>query len=563
MVVTKSREGVALLYCISFILLFPISTFSQDHTDWSYNLGLYEVNVRQYTEDGTFAAFETHLDRLKEMGVGILWFMPINPIGVKNRLGSLGSYYSVKDYMDVNPEFGNLDDFKSLVELAHSMGFSVIIDWVANHTAWDNDLTISHPEWYTKDGNGDFTPPAGTDWSDVIDLDYSNQGLREYMTDAMKFWITETDIDGFRCDAATMVPLDFWETAITELKGVKPEILMLAEADGIEYQEAGFDMTFAWELYGFGDGVLPKIVDGSFNANFLASFLRGEFTDYDSNHYRLYFTSNHDENSWNGTVFERFGDAAENFAALTLTMNSMPLIYGGQEAGLNKRLQFFDKDQIIWNAHPFANVYSTLLHLKRENKALWNGNLGGDAVRVLTNNNPNVFSFIREKENNKIFAVFNLTDTIQNVVPTGTLFLGEYVNVFTSDAITFTENSQIELQPWGYKIFKDTLSTTMIFENDEFSTEYILEQNYPNPFNPSTKINFTIPSVGRSGTSPYNTKLIVCDILGCEVKTLINKSMRPGNYEIEFDGTDLPSGIYFYRLSSGGFAQTKKMLLLK
>ncbi|MDX1701400.1 MAG: alpha-amylase family glycosyl hydrolase, partial [Melioribacteraceae bacterium] len=208
----------------------------------------------------------------------------------------------------------------------------VIMDWVANHTAWDNPLTVTNPDWYTKDGNGNFISPVGTNWTDVIDLDYSKQGLRDYMIDAMSFWITEVNVDGFRCDAASWVPLDFWQAAIAELKNLKPEILMLAEADGKEYHTAGFDMTFTWGLYGFGHGVLAKIVDGSYNANYLASYIRGELKNFSDQDYRLYFTSNHDENSWHGTVFERFGDAAEVFAAITLTINSMPLIYGGQEA---------------------------------------------------------------------------------------------------------------------------------------------------------------------------------------------------------------------------------------
>ena len=369
----SNKSFTHLLIIISLFVLLNITSYSQNHTSWSYNLGLYEVNVRQYTEEGTFAAFETHLPRLKEMGAGILWFMPIHPIGEKNRLGTLGSYYSVQDYMDVNPEFGTLSDFKNLVSKAHDMGFYVLIDWVANHTAWDNPLTISNPEWYTKDAQGNFMPPEGTDWSDVIDLDYSKQGLRDYMIDAMKFWITETDIDGFRCDAASMVPLVFWETAIKELKDIKPDILMLAEADGTEYEDVGFDMTFAWGLYGFGGGVFSNIINGSYNgynANFLNTYLTKELNYFSDEHYRLYFTSNHDENSWYGTVFERFDDAAEIFAVITLTMNDMPLIYSGQEAGLNKRLQFFEKDLINWKEHPFYDIYKTLLDIKKENSAL-------------------------------------------------------------------------------------------------------------------------------------------------------------------------------------------------
>lgn len=351
---------------VLLLALLPAISKAQSHQDWSYNLSVYEVNVRQYTAAGTFAAFETHLDRLQEMGAGILWFMPIHPIGQRNRLGSLGSYYSVRDYLGVNPEFGTLDDFKMLVQKIHDRGMYVIMDWVANHTSWDNPLTIEHPEWYVKDANGNFIPPPGTNWSDVIELNFAQQGLRNYMINAMKFWVEEVGVDGFRCDAVSFVPQDFWREAITQLKAVKPDIFMLAEGDGRAWHDAGFDMTFAWGLYGFGNGVLKRIVDRVDNAVSLNGYATAERTNYPASAYRLYFTSNHDENSWHGTTAELFGDAAEMFAVLTATFNGLPLIYSGQEAGLDKRLRFFDKDQILWRDHPNADLYKTLLHLKRQ-----------------------------------------------------------------------------------------------------------------------------------------------------------------------------------------------------
>lgn len=340
-----------------FILTIALS---QDHEIWSYNQNIYEVNTRQFTHSGTFAEFEAHLDRLQDLGAGILYFMPIHPIGIQNRLGSLGSPYSVRDYLDVNPEFGTLEEFVALVDSIHARGMYVIMDWVANHTAWDNPLTVSHPEWYVTDGQGNFIPPPGTGWSDVIQLDYGEQGLRDYMIQTMAYWITEADIDGFRIDAVSFVPDNFWPGAIAQLKAIKPEILMLAEDDGTQYQSLGFDMTYAWGLYGFGNGVLQRMADGVDDAIDLANYLNNELNYYSDQHYRMYFTSNHDENSWYGTVFERFGAAAEAFAALTATMNSLPLIYGGQEAGLDQSLAFFDKDEIDWQAHPFENMYSTL-----------------------------------------------------------------------------------------------------------------------------------------------------------------------------------------------------------
>ena len=220
---------------------------SVTHPEWSRNSVIYEVNLRQYTPEGTFKAFEQHLPRLKELGVDILWLMPINPIGITNRKGILGSCYSIKDYLAVNPDFGTMDDFKNLVNRAHSLGMKVIIDWVANHSSWDNNLITEHPEWYTHDSTGKIISP-NADWTDVADLDYSQPGIREYMKDAMIFWIKETDIDGFRCDMAGMVPVDFWNNAVPVIKKVKP-VFMIAEWDTPEMHDTAFDMTYGWELF--------------------------------------------------------------------------------------------------------------------------------------------------------------------------------------------------------------------------------------------------------------------------------------------------------------------------
>jgi glycosidase len=534
---------------------------------------MYEVNVRQYTASGTFSEFENHLDRLNDLGVGILWFMPIHPIGLENRLGSLGSYYSVKDYYGINPEFGTLDDFKILVDSIHAKGMYVIIDWVGNHTSWDNSLTITNPEWYIKDSQGNFIPPPGTNWTDVIQLDYSKQELRDYMIDAMKFWITEAGIDGFRCDAVSFMPLDFWEEAIAELKNAKPGIFMLAEDDGTQYQAAGFDMTYAWGLYGFGNGILNDIIEGVYNANVLNTYSTQENNNYPPPHYRMYFTSNHDENSWEGTVFERFGDAAEVFAVLTSTFRSMPLIYGGQEAGLNHRLLFFDKDEITWQAHPFAEMYRSLLHLKKENKALWNGDDGGQLQRVLTSDNPAIFSFVREKEDDKVFALFNITDSEKTFTLQGNLYTGNYRNIITGDSVLFDENAEVTLPAWGYKVYETGSGITGV-ENDQSSLpeEFILYQNYPNPFNPTTKIKYTIPQVNSplpGGARGGFVSLKIYDLLGSEVATLVNEEKQPGVYEIEFDASQafpkesLPSGIYFYTITADNYKATRKMLLLK
>jgi len=541
---------------ILILIVIQLNLIGQDHHDWSNNRVIYEVNVRQYTNSGTFSEFETHLDRLKDLGVGILWFMPVHPIGFVNRLGTLGSYYSVKDYYDINPEFGNLDDFKALVDSVHAEGMYVLMDWVGNHTSWDNSLTITHPEWYITDDDGNFVPPPGTNWTDVIQLDYSEPGLRAYMIDAMKFWINEADVDGFRCDAISFMPLDFWITAIAELKSLKPEILMLAEDDGTEYQSAGFDMTFAWGYHGFGQGILNNIIAGTSTANALNSYVIQESNNYLSSHYRMYFTSNHDENSWFGTVFEQFGDAAEIFAVLTSTFRSMPLIYSGEEAGLDHRLLFFDKDEIVWQQHPFADIYKSLFNLKKVNKALWNGDDGAEPQRINTNNQPAIYAFVREKDNSKVLGIFNLTGSEQTFTLFGSLYSGNYKNVFASDSIYFSENTVVTLPGWGYEVYEYGSGINSVSNENELPMEFFLSQNYPNPFNPSTKFEFRIADFGF-------VTLKIYDVLGNEVSTLINEEKPAGEYEVEFDAKDLSAGIYFYQMKAGNFMQTKKMILMK
>lgn len=538
------------------LILLPFVLWGQSHKDWSYNLSVYEVNVRQYTNSGTFAEFETHLNRLQDLGVGILWFMPIHPIGIVNRLGTLGSYYSVKDYYGVNPEFGTFEEFKALVDSIHSKGMYVLMDWVGNHTSWDNNLTVTNPEWYVTDSSGNFIPPPGTNWSDVIQLDYSQQGLREYMIDAMKFWINEAGIDGFRCDAVSFMPIDFWMEAIAELKSLKPDLFMLAEDDNTQYQNIGFDMSYGWGYHGFGSGILNNIVGGTNNANNLSGYVNNENLYFDPSHYRMYFTSNHDENSWHGTVFEQFGEAAEPFLVLTSTFRSMPLIYSGEEAGLNHRLFFFEKDEIDWQPHPFADLYSALFNLKKVNQALWNGEEGGQLQRISTTDNPSIFAFIREKQNFRVFEIFNLTSQEKTFTLLGNAYIGNYRNAFTNDSVSFSENTEITLLPWDYKVY-EVGSGIILGQNDQIlSNGFKLSQNYPNPFNPITKIKYSIPYSG-------DVNIKVFDNLGNEIITLVNEFKSAGDYELTFNAKRLPSGVYFYRIVSGNFSATNKMILLK
>ena len=414
------------------------------HPAWSYNQTIYEVNLRQYTQGGTFNEFAERLPELKKLGVGIIWLMPINPIGVKNRKGTLGSPYSVKDYTAVNPRLGTLKDFKTLVQKIHSLGMHVIIDWVADHTSWDNKLTVEHPDWYKKDSSGNFVPPV-KDWSDVIALDYNNKDLRRYMIDAMKFWVKECGIDGFRCDVADMVPLSFWKEARPALDSLKP-VFMLAEAEK-PYMHQAFDMTYSWGLY----KLMNKVATGEKNSSDIVKYLKKDIEEYPPDAFRMLFTTNHDENSWNGTVFERLGDAAPAFGALTVALPGMPLLYGGQEAGLNKRLKFFEKDPIDWKKSKFRGLYTKLFNLKLNSKALLSGEEGGKMIYLSKPGDKNLLAFVRQKDDDKIIFVFNLSNKTLKAEVKSKLLQGNYSDLFGGREVSLGDSHVFDLKPWTFK----------------------------------------------------------------------------------------------------------------
>jgi len=416
------------------------------HVDWSKNANIYEVNLRQFTDEGTIKAFEKHLPRLKKMGVDILWIMPVFPVGELNRKGSLGSYYAVKDYKDINPEFGDIKDFKRLVKKAHKLGMYVILDWVANHSAWDNPWATTNPEWYQHAENGDFVSPF--DWTDVIAFDYTNPILRDSMVDALKFWITEADIDGYRCDVAGMVPTDFWERARVEMDEIKPVFMLAEDEDNPDLLKTAFDMNYGWTLH----KLLNSIAKGENNANDIWDNLMWNDSIFPVDAYRMYFTSNHDENSWNGTVKERMGNAGEPMAILTYTIPGMGLIYSGQEAGLDKRLRFFEKDTISWDENDYTDIYTKLNNLKKENKALWNGEAGGSMTRLGDGSNFNVFSFYREKDGDKIITIINMSDKPQSFNIESKVVSGKFKDVFTGVDVDIAEDFEVELKPWGYLV---------------------------------------------------------------------------------------------------------------
>lgn len=417
------------------------------HPEWSKNATLYEVNVRQFTPEGTFKAFESHLPRLKKMGIDIIWLMPINPIGVEKRKGTLGSEYSVKDYYGINSEYGNKEDFKHLVDKIHSMGMYVIVDWVANHSAWDNQLAKDHPDWYTKTPEGNFQPTPWYDWDDVIDFDYDKPELRKYMTNAMKYWVKDFNIDGYRCDVAGFIPVDFWNNVRTELDEIKP-VFMLAEWDSRDLYKNAFDMTYSWTLW---DKMRDVTKDKKSIAG-LVEYMAHDVSTVPRDAYRMTFTENHDKNSWEGNQYSNFGDGLEASMVLCGTVNGMPLVYSGQEAGLNKSLKFFDKDNIEWKEHPFTGIYSKLFKLKHENHALWNGKYGGEMIRIVNDKPEQVISFSRAKDKDKVIDVINYSDKPTTVKLNSNYQKGEYTELFSGEKITLKGDDVFVIKPWGYLV---------------------------------------------------------------------------------------------------------------
>ncbi len=411
--------------------------------DWAKGSNIYEVNIRQYTAEGSFAAFSKHLPRLKEMGVHILWFMPITPISKKIRQGTLGSYYACSSYTTINPEFGTLDDFKQLVDEAHASGFKIIIDWVANHTGWDHPWTTQHPEWYLQDATGNFTEKNG--WHDVIDLNFEITEMRTALIDAMKYWVYECDIDGFRCDMAHLVTIDFWKDARTQCEEQK-KLFWLAECEVVNYHDV-FDASYAWwwmhvtEQYSKGQDSLETI------RNVLHAY-----SQYPEGAIKLLFTNNHDENSWNGTEYEKYGDAAKAWAVFIATWKGMPLIYSGQESPNKKRLQFFDKDIIDWqNPLQLTEFYKTLLLLRKKNLAISEG----ETFILPSEYSNQLMAFLRRKEEQVVLVLLNVsTENRISINVTHSWLTGRFHNIFSGMEFLFSGNETFELQAGEYIVYE-------------------------------------------------------------------------------------------------------------
>ena len=417
------------------------------HPSWSYSTNIYEVNMRQYTVEGTFSAFQKHLPRLKDMGVEILWFMPITSISAKDRKGSLGSYYAIQNYTAINSEFGSLQNFIDLVKYAHDLGFKVIIDWVANHTGNDNIWIEKYPDFFCYDENGQILHPNG--WEDVSKLNYDNDVMQHAIIDAMRFWIDECNIDGFRCDMAHLVPLEFWKKARIQLEKTKPNLFWLAECEEPDYHEV-FDATYTWKWM----HATEEFCKGKNDIEGLLHLLTEYNSSFPKNAFRVYFTSNHDENSWNGTEYEKYGDAAKAFAVFSCTWDGLPMIYSGQELPNNKRLKFFDKDVIEWeDTFALHEFYKTLLYLRKTNSALRAGDANVITHKIETNDDR-IFCFLKKNSEDQVLVAINFSPENITCRISGNILEGNFKNIFDISIINFSYQQNIEIAPWGYYVYE-------------------------------------------------------------------------------------------------------------
>lgn len=417
--------------------------------DWVRGETIYEINVRQYSEAGTFAAVEADLARIRDLGVGVLWFMPVHPIGAVNRKGPLGSYYAISDYRGINPEFGSEADFVRLVKAAQALGLRVIMDWVGNHTAWDHPWTQSHPEYYARNEAGEFVPPYGFDWTDVIQLDYENPALWDAVIADMLYWVETAGIDGYRCDYATGVPTPFWNEAGRRLRAAKSDFYLLSEAEVPQHQLAAFNSSYSFGMM----HVINRVAAAAHGVSHLDDELARTAVRFPAGASMIYYTSNHDENSWQGTVYERLGGGVETFAVLTFMFDGVPLIYNGQEAGLAKRLEFFERDPIAWRPHPLAGFYRTLCNLRRANPAL---HTGSAFHRVATTANESIYAVLRDDgAGARVLALLNLTNQAVTFDAADPQFAGTWSDAFGGATHQLDHRISLALPAWGYLVLSD------------------------------------------------------------------------------------------------------------
>lgn len=417
--------------------------------DWAKNATIYEVNTRQFSPQGNFNAIEAQLPRLKEMGVDIIWLMPIYPISQE----ALSSPYAIIDYKTINPAYGTLAEFKSLVNRAHALGLRVLLDWVASHTAPDHAWVNQHPDWYVKE-KGKMVSPGKpqsgkpTGWANVVKLNYDNPAMRKAMTEAMQYWLKETDIDGYRCNAAGYVPNTFWTELRPQLDKIKTVFMLSEWEDDPDQFKSCFNMNYSWTMY----NMMRAVAKGERTADKIDSLREANQKRFPSWYYQMMFTQNHDENTNNGTLDESFGPGADAFLVLSSTLEGMPLVYNGMESNLNKRLAILEKDTISWGNYAKSDFFKTLLTLKHRNRALWNGQAGGKAEKIITDHDDKVYAFHRQRDNDRVVVILNLSGQAKTVRMMGDGFAGMYTEIFSHQPVELKPEMAVTLKPWEYRV---------------------------------------------------------------------------------------------------------------
>ncbi len=431
-------------------------TPARPSADWVKDACMYSVYLRSASKEGTFAGLEKRIPELKDMGVTVVWLLPIHPVGVKHRKGRLGSPYAVRDYYGINPEFGTMKDFKKLLATVHKNGMKLIIDLVANHTAWDSKLITEHPEWFTKDENGNIIAP-NADWTDVADLDYSRSALRRYMIDMMKWWVKDVGIDGFRCDVAELVPTEFWNAARKELDAIKP-VMMLSEGSIPEHHAQAFDLTYSWNVY----DVLDVLLKGKRPVSVLDQILKTEHMQFPTGSLRMRFTTNHDKNAWDAPAVTKFGLEGLKLATVLInTLPGVPMMYTGEEVANDRKLDLFDKVDVDWSRpREVGEVFKKLFILRRENKALARGKM----IRLESTFANDVYAFARVAGDDAVIVVLNFGSEARFVkvnVPIEKVFEGRKSivahDVFDGQQVELSIAREQQLvaamEPRAYKVF--------------------------------------------------------------------------------------------------------------
>lgn len=415
--------------------------------DWARGSTIYEINVRQFSASGQFAAVTADLPRLQALGVGILWLMPIHPIGELHRKGTLGSYYAAKDYMAVSPEFGTEQDLRDLVNGAHALGLRVILDWVPNHVSPDNPLTQTHPEFFWRDEKGNLTPPHGFDWTDVVQFDFDAPGLLDYQANVLLHWVKNFGIDGFRCDVAWGLPTPFWNEVTQRVRAAKPDVFFLAEAELPQQQVAAFNLSYGFDLH----HAMNQVAQGRKSASGLDEAYAKIRAHFPRGGALMVFTSSHDENSWAGTEFDRLGAGYAPFAVLTFLLDGVPMIYNGQEIGLDRRLEFFERDPIVWPkaAHPTTKLYQVMTRLRREHPAL---HTGAPMRRLDTTDNATFYVVERAAGEKKAVGIFNLTAKDAKADLFDPALAGTWTDAFTGEGVTLDALVPLDLKGWRYRV---------------------------------------------------------------------------------------------------------------